>query len=78
MLGLQSMASGDPVDMQREKRWPNRTGNNTGIPQAGAGVRVNFEAWEEDDDLSDQEGLFGPIIDTTQSTVPDNNSDNGE
>lgn len=78
MLALQSMASGDPIDMQREKRWPNRTANNTGTPQTGAGVRVNFDAWEEDDDFSDQEGVFGPIIDTTQSTVPDSNPDEGE
>lgn len=73
------MASGDPIDMQREKRWPNRTGNNnTGTPQVGAGVRANFDAWEEDDDFSDQEGVFGPLIDTTQSTVPDSNTDDGD
>lgn len=78
MLALQSMASGDPVDMQREKRWPNRTANNTGTPQTGAGVKVNFDPWEEEEDFSDQEGIFGPIIDTTQSAVPDNNPDDGE
>ncbi|KAI9574729.1 hypothetical protein HD554DRAFT_2010921 [Boletus coccyginus] len=78
MLALQSMASGDPVDMQREKRWPNRTANNTGTPQTGTGVKVNFDSWEEEEDFSDQEGIFGPIIDTTQSAVPDNNPDDGE
>ncbi|KAH0839875.1 hypothetical protein J3R83DRAFT_826 [Lanmaoa asiatica] len=78
MLALQSMASGDPIDMQREKRWPNRTGSNTGAPQSTGGVTVNFDAWEEDDDFSDQEGIFGPIINTTQSTVPDSNPGNGE
>ena len=78
MLALQSMASGDPIDMQREKRWPNRTVTNTATPQAGTGVKVNFDAWDEDEDFSDQEGIFGPIIDTTESTIPDNNADDGE
>ncbi|KAN0097512.1 hypothetical protein V8E55_001958 [Tylopilus felleus] len=79
MLALQSMASGDPIDMQREKRWPNWTANTAAAPQAGTGVKVNFERWEEDNDFSDQEGLFGPIInDTTEPTVPDDNPDDEE
>ncbi|KAH7887666.1 hypothetical protein F5I97DRAFT_1861958, partial [Phlebopus sp. FC_14] len=67
-LAMQSMASGDPLDIQREKRWPNRTGNTSvpNAPQAGAGVKVKFDAWEEDEDFSDQEGLFGPIVDLKQ------------
>ncbi|KAF8138415.1 hypothetical protein EV363DRAFT_1313880 [Boletus edulis] len=77
MLALQSMASGDPIDMQREKRWPSRTSNNTGTPQTGTGVKVNFDAWEEDEDFSDQEGIFGSI-DTAQSAILDNNPDEGE
>jgi len=79
MLALQSMASGDPITMQREKRWPNWTANTAAAPQAGTGVKVNFERWEEDNDFSDQEGLFGPIInDTTEPTVPDDNPDDEE
>ncbi|KAG9317407.1 hypothetical protein JVU11DRAFT_1606 [Chiua virens] len=80
MLALQSMASGDHVDLQREKRWPHRTGTNatTGTTQSGTGVKVNFDPWEEDDDFSDQEGLFGPIVDTTQSAVAEDNPDEGE
>lgn len=46
-----SMASGDPVDEQREKRWPNRTVN--GQP------KVEFADWEEDSEMSDMEGIFG-------------------
>ena len=46
-----SMASGDPVDEQREKRWPNRTAD--GKP------KVEFTEFEEDSDLSDMEGIFG-------------------
>lgn len=73
------MASGDPIDMQREKRWPNRTTNSTtGIQQTGSGVKVDFEAWEEDEDFSDQEGIFGPIIDTTESLALDGNPDKEE
>jgi hypothetical protein len=51
------MASGDPVDLQREKRWPNRTGE--GAPHVPKGVKVEFKPWEEDADFSDQEGMVG-------------------
>ena len=43
------MAKGDPVDIQREMRWPNRTGR---------GVKVDFKPQEEDSDYSDDEGLM--------------------
>lgn len=66
MLALASMASGEPVDMQRERRWPQHTPVSVpNVPQNGAGVKVNFESWEEDDDFSDLEGVCGPI-DTSQ------------
>ncbi|KAG1892368.1 hypothetical protein F4604DRAFT_1565189 [Suillus subluteus] len=68
LLAIKEMASGDPLDMQREKRWPNRTGNTAypTAPQTGAGVKVKFEPWEEDSDYSDTEGVGGPIIDKTK------------
>ncbi|KAG6336841.1 hypothetical protein ID866_2237 [Astraeus odoratus] len=68
MLALISMASGEPVDMQRERRWPNRTqsANIPNAPQTGAGVKVQFSGWEDDDDFSDQEGVFGPVVDLNQ------------
>jgi len=47
------MASGDPLDLQREKRWPDRTSVETKL-------RVPFKAWEEDSDYSDMEGLNPP------------------
>jgi hypothetical protein len=50
------MASGDPVDMQREKRWPNRT-DTTG--PGGQGVRVQFGPEQEESDWSDTEGVMG-------------------
>jgi len=67
LLAMKEMASGGPLDMQREKRWPNRTGNTSYpcAPQTGAGVKVRFEPWEEDSDYSDMEGI-GPIIDKTK------------
>jgi hypothetical protein len=52
---MKSMASGDPLDIQREKRWPNHTGT-TG---SARGVQVKFEPWEENGDYSDQEGVVG-------------------
>jgi hypothetical protein len=55
LLALKSMASGDPVDIQREKRWPNHT-----TTTASRGPKVEFAPWEEDSDYSDQEGLIPP------------------
>jgi DNA polymerase III epsilon subunit-like protein len=51
-LAMRSMASGEPVDLQRETRWPNRT-NST----ANQGPKVQFQAWEENSDYSDLEGV---------------------
>ena len=45
------MASGDPVDVQREKRWPNQT---------PVGVKVELKPWQEDSDYSDEEGILPP------------------
>ncbi|KAG6857091.1 hypothetical protein H0H87_009652 [Tephrocybe sp. NHM501043] len=45
---MMAMAGGDPVDIQREKRWPNHTTQ---------GVKVEFKPFEEDSDYSDEEGL---------------------
>jgi len=41
LQALKAMASGDPVDLQREKRWPNRTGDTA--PLAPKGVKVKFK-----------------------------------
>ncbi|KAI0375610.1 hypothetical protein BV20DRAFT_959607 [Pilatotrama ljubarskyi] len=49
---MMSMASGDPVDQQREQRWPKRTEDNQ--------PKVEFKDWEEDSDFSDMEGVMGP------------------
>lgn len=47
------MAEGDPIDIQRDKRWPNQT--------VAAGVKVELKPWEEDSDYSDEEGVMPPI-----------------
>ncbi|KAL6309686.1 hypothetical protein BKA93DRAFT_849857 [Sparassis latifolia] len=54
LLAMQSMAAGDPVDVQREKRWPNRT--------TSTDPKVAFEPWEEDSDYDDFEGLMPPGV----------------
>ncbi|EPQ59436.1 hypothetical protein GLOTRDRAFT_35133 [Gloeophyllum trabeum ATCC 11539] len=59
LLALKSMASGDPVDIQREKRWPGHTEGSAN------GVKVQFMPWEEKDDYSDSEGLMPPAKVTT-------------
>ncbi|KAI0921070.1 hypothetical protein AcW2_006160 [Taiwanofungus camphoratus] len=50
LLAMKSMASGDPVDAQREKRWPNRT--------TSTNPKVEFKVWEEDSEASDLEGVM--------------------
>ncbi|RPD67192.1 hypothetical protein L226DRAFT_529578 [Lentinus tigrinus ALCF2SS1-7] len=63
-----SMASGDPVDQQREQRWPNRTADN--MP------KVEFQEWEEDSDFSDMEGIFGvPVKGANAVAQPDADDD---
>ena len=47
-----SMAGGDPVDIQRENRWPNRTTQ---------GVKVDFKPYEDGSDFSDEEGIVPPL-----------------
>ncbi|KAI0771598.1 hypothetical protein BD413DRAFT_613103 [Trametes elegans] len=49
-----AMASGDPVDQQREQRWPNRTADNQ--------PKVEFKDHEEDSDFSDLEGVMGEFV----------------
>lgn len=49
LKALENMASGDPLDMQREKRWPLQT---------VAGVKVELKPWQEDSDYSDEEGVL--------------------
>jgi len=44
------MAQGDPLDTQREKRWPNRT---------TTGFKVDIKPWEEKSDYeSDDDGEY--------------------
>lgn len=52
LLAMESMANGDPIDAQREKRWPNQT---------VTGVQVSLKPWQEDSDFSDEEGIFDQI-----------------
>ncbi|EGO01874.1 hypothetical protein SERLA73DRAFT_150940 [Serpula lacrymans var. lacrymans S7.3] len=85
LQALTAMASGDPLDIQREKRWPNRTdtANSINGSHVGAGVKVQFQAWEDEDDFSDQEGLFasysGYNLKTGElRTPPTNTNDNDD
>ena len=50
------MASGKPLDMQREERWPAQTETNA---FGASGVKVIRQPWEVDSDADDMEGLFG-------------------
>ncbi|PPQ99064.1 hypothetical protein CVT24_003624 [Panaeolus cyanescens] len=51
MLALEAMASGAPVDEQSQQRWPKQAPTN--------GVKVPLQAWQEDSDFSDMEGVAG-------------------
>jgi hypothetical protein len=55
------MAKGDPLDMQREQRWPHQT---------KTGVQVEVKPWQEADDYSDEEGIFG-LVPANQNTATD-------
>jgi hypothetical protein len=57
MLAATEMISNEEVDAQRERRWPGRAAA-TGVA-GGPGVRVQFNQWEEESDLSDTEGILG-------------------
>ncbi|KAF9463900.1 hypothetical protein BDZ94DRAFT_1192050 [Collybia nuda] len=57
-----SMAAGDPLDTQRENRWPNRTESR--------GVKVTFRPHEEDSDYSDEEGIVPPIAGYNTQELP--------
>ena len=57
MLVVVEMISGEEIDAQRERRWPGRTAS-TGV-SGGPGVRVQFNQWEEESDISDTEGILG-------------------
>jgi len=56
LLAAIEMASGDPVDMQRDKRWPGRTEN---AGPGGQGVKVQFDEQQDESDYSDTEGVMG-------------------
>lgn len=62
MLALEAMASGPPVDEQKEKRWPNQTPANN--------VKVELKEWQEDSDFSDTEGIMGYNMRSSVSPPP--------
>jgi len=58
LLALKSMASGDPLDKQRLKRWP---GQDSQIqPGGGKTVGVEWKPHQLDDNYDDMEGIFPP------------------
>lgn len=61
-----AMASGDTLDVQRDKRWPNRT--------SSMNTKVEFMPWEEDSD-EDLEGIMpadrATMQITGEQTMPD-------
>lgn len=50
------MASGLPLDLQREHRWPSQTEHNALGQQS---LKVVRQPWEVDSDYDDMEGVFG-------------------
>jgi len=51
LMAVRSMASGLPLDAQRESRWPNQT---------NPAIEVEWKPWQEESDFSDTEGVFDP------------------
>ncbi|KAF9513247.1 hypothetical protein BS47DRAFT_1376767 [Hydnum rufescens UP504] len=58
LAAMRSMASGPPLDLQREERWPSQTEPNL---LGGTSVKVKRQAYELDSDYDDMEGVFGPF-----------------
>ncbi len=57
---MQSMASGNQLDLQREERWPNKTPQAApGESAVGTGVKVEFNEWDEEYD-SDDFPMYAP------------------
>ena len=50
-MAVRSMAGGQPLDMQREARWPGQT---------NPAIEVEWKPWQDDSDVSDTEGMLGP------------------
>lgn len=50
------MASGEPLDKQRERRWPKRTDDYS--------TKVKRFPWEEDPDYSDTEGVVNGALES--------------
>ena len=67
LAAMIAMASGDTLDVQRDKRWPNRT--------SSMNTKVEFMPWEEDSDEDDLEGIMPAARATMQisgeQTMPD-------
>lgn len=55
MLCLRSMALGDPIDLQREKRWPGQSSSTE--------AKVVWSAYDGDSDFSDPEDVMGALDD---------------
>ncbi|KAL1747721.1 hypothetical protein HDZ31DRAFT_80283 [Schizophyllum fasciatum] len=56
MLCLKEMAGGEQLDMQRERRWPNKTGETT-----ERSVKVQFEEWELDPEYEDTQAVLDSL-----------------
>jgi hypothetical protein len=55
------MASGETVDIQRARRWPQHIPHGQPAPGAPMDLKVPFKPYEEDSDLSDTEGVLGKL-----------------
>ncbi|TDL29582.1 hypothetical protein BD410DRAFT_780030 [Rickenella mellea] len=60
LLAMKAMASGNQLDVQREERWPHH--NKGDVITPGSALKVQFNAWEEEEDYSDTEGVMASSI----------------
>jgi hypothetical protein len=61
LKALESMVSGEVVDVQRGRRWPHHVPVGPPAPGAAMDLKVPFKPSEEDSDLSDTEGVLGKL-----------------
>jgi hypothetical protein len=64
------MASGSPLDMQRDERWPSQTEQN---PLGQRSLKVVRQPWEVDSDYDDMEGMFSSdlVLDPEAPEAPE-------
>lgn len=79
---MRAMATGNQLDSQREERWPGLTPKSApGMTTTGAGVRVEFDPYEGEEDYEEDEfAMYAPKSSevVVETNVPEDAPDEAE